>query len=399
MSFQSQLDGSAKNIKLNDLVLKLDQTTATGSLSVRDFASMAIAFALKVDQIDADRYLPPKPVAADPKAKPEVKATPAAKADLNKTVIPTEALTNLDLDGKLDIGKLKLSNLNLSNVRMTVAGPRNAAKQLTLNGALYNGNFALNTRIAPGARPTYALKTNLDAITIAPFLHDFLANDKLSGLGTIALDLSSAGKTVGDVRQALNGTVSLNFKNGAVKGFNLAEMIRRGQALLQGTQYVPSGEPVETDFASIDFSGQIVNGILKSNVLDARNPLLRVAGDGEIDLVREAFNYTAKPTIVGTAKGQGGRGLDQLEGVTLPIRLTGTFAAPKYKIDFAGALKSRAKQEVQKQVDEHKEELKEKLSKKLGPALDSLFGGKKQKQPVEAPPAEAQPTEPAPAAP
>lgn len=401
ISFKSQLDGSAKSVKLNDLILKLDQTTASGSLSVRDFASMAIAFVLRVDQIDADRYLPPKPPAADPKAKPEVKSTPQAKADLNKTVIPVESLTNLNIDCKLDIGKLKLSNLNLADVRMTIAGPKGAAKQLTLNGKLYNGSFALNTRIAPGARPTYAVKTNLDAITIAPFLKDFLANDKLSGIGTIALDLTSAGKTVGDVRQALNGTVSLNFKDGAVKGFNLAEMIRRGQALLQGTQYVPSPEPVQTDFAAIDFSGQIVNGVLKSNSLDARNPLLRVGGEGQIDLAKETFNYTAKPTIVGSSKGQGGRGLDQLEGVTLPIKLTGTFAAPKYKIDFAGAAKSRAKQEVKKQVDEHKEELKQKLNDKLGPALDGLFGIKKKKAaaPAEPAPAEAAPAEPAPATP
>ncbi|MDZ4077611.1 MULTISPECIES: AsmA family protein [Hydrocarboniphaga] len=396
VSLSSRIDGSTKSLKLDDLLLKLDQSTVSGSLNLRDFASMALGFALKIDSIDADRYLPP--VEPPPANQP---AKPYNAAELNKTEIPLDALNDLDVDGTLSIGKLKIKGTNLSDVRLDIAGPKGAAKQASLAGKLYGGSFTANTRIAPGPHPSYAIKTSLQSLSLGPALKDFMGDDKVTGVGTVNLDITTAGKTVGDVRKALNGDVSLNFKNGAVKGFNLGEMLRKGKAMLAGQQYVAPAEPVETDFAVIDFSGKIVNGVLKSDSLDARNPLLRVGGSGEIDLVNETFNYTAKPTIVESSKGQGGRGLEDLGGLTVPIKLTGTFSAPKYKIDFKDMAKERAKAEVKQQLDVRKEELQQKLNDKYGdklnqklgpelaPALEGLFGKKKKKD--AQPPAQEQP--------
>lgn len=398
VSLKTQLAGSSKNLKLGELLVKLDDSTLSGNLDVRDFATMALGFALKIDQIDADRYLAPTP--ATPQNQPTM-----TREQLNKTEIPLDALENLNVDGTLDIGQLKIKGAKLSDVRLAIEGPKGAAKQASIAGKLYGGSFTANTRISPGAKPGYTLKTSLQSIALGPALKDFMGNDKLSGTGTVNLDITTAGKTVGEARQALNGSVGLNFKNGAVKGFNLGEMIRKGKAMLSGQQYAAPAEPVETDFASIDFTGQLVNGVLKSNSLDARNPLLRVGGEGEVDLVNETFNYTAKPTIVESSKGQGGRGLEELGGVTVPIKLTGTFAAPKYKIDLASAVRARAKEEVKQQLDVRKEELQQKLNDKYGdkineklgpgglaPALEGLFGKKKKK---ETPPAQEQPATPA----
>ena len=392
VSFKSQIAGTSKSVKLDELLLKLDQTSLSGTLNIRDFATAAVSFALKADALDADRYLAPRAPT------PDAKAEKAKSPDINATEIPVDALANLNVDGTLDVARLTLSGLKLSDVRLTLTGPKGAAKTAGLNGKLYGGLFTSTTRIVPGARPSYAFKTNLQSLALGPFLKDLTGNDKVDGIGNIDLDLTAAGKTVGDARRALNGTVALNFKNGAVKGFNLGEMLRRGQAAIRGQTYTPSAEPQQTDFASIDFGGQIVNGVLKSDSLDARNPLLRVAGAGQVDLVNETFDYTAKPTIVETSKGQGGRGLEDLGGVTVPVHLTGTFTNPKYKVDIAEAVRARAKQEVKQQLNEHKDELKQKLNDRLGPALDGLFGGRKKKQ-QEQPPTEDQKEPSAPATP
>jgi AsmA protein len=112
--------------------------------------------------------------------------------------------------------------------------------------------------------------------------------------------------------------------------------------------------------------------------------LLRVGGAGEVDLVNETFNYTARPTIVETSKGQGGRGLEDLGGLTVPVKLSGTFAQPKYKIDVAGMAREQAKGQINKQIDAHKDEIRDQINKGLG----KLFGGGKKPAPA---------TEPAPA--
>ena len=79
--------------------------------------------------------------------------------------------------------------------------------------------------------------------------------------------------------------------------------------------------------------------------------LLRLAGEGEVDIGRETLNYLLKASVVATTKGQGGQELADLSGITVPVRLTGTFAKPAYSIDFSGVAADLAKRELQRQLE------------------------------------------------
>ncbi len=379
-SLKAQYSGTFSSAKLDELTLKLDQTTATGKVHLTDFSTQAVEFSLKVDEINADRYLPPETEAAGTKAE--------STGDINEIKLPTEALEKLNANGTLDIGKLTLNGIKLSDVRVKLSGSGPAAaKQQQLTAQLYGGKVNLSNRIAPGTTPAFALKTELTALNFAPFLKDLADKDMVSGMGNLSLDLNSRGQTVGALRQALNGTVNLRIEDGAVKGFNLGEILRRGQAALAGNlNYSESGAPKETDFAAISVSAQIVNGILKSDDLSASSPAFRLAGAGEINLVDETINYLAKPTVVETSGGQGGKGLEDLRGLTIPIKLSGSLYAPKYKLDIESALKQKATEKIREEFKGKEEELKNKLNDKLG---DLLFGRQKKAPPPAEPATEA----------
>jgi AsmA protein len=405
-SLSTRYSGTFKSARFEDLKLQLDDSNISGTLAVRDFATQAIDFALKLDRIDADRYIAP---AEKPVAKP---AAAGSTQQLNATELPIDALEKLNASGTLDAGELKLKGATLKNVQLKIDGPKGSPKVVKLDANAYGGQISTNTRIVPGARPDYALNTSLNTMQLAPMLQNFWGKDIVSGLGNIKLNLTSGGKTVGDVRQSLNGDLSLSFENGAVKGFNLAQIVRQGQALLKGTT-ITDNEPKQTDFTTITFAAQIVNGILKSDQLNALSPLFRLGGSGQINLVDETLNYLVSPTIVATSKGQGGKGLEELSGLTVPIRLTGSLYAPKYKIDLQTALKQKAGDELRgKLADkvlggdssapmtdaEVKQKAGEKLNKEIGRGLDKLFGGKKKKeQPAAEPSTEAAPAEAVPA--
>lgn len=391
-SLNAQYGGSFKSASFNDLKLTLDDTTLQGRLAVTDFATQALEFALKADAIDADRYLPPK---ANEEAKPAAKGK---DGDTNEIKLPTEALDKLNANGTLDIASLKINGLTLTDVRLKLSGSGKAAKTQDLSAKLYGGSVNLNNRYTPDGTPGYALKTNLNALSAAPFLKDFLGKDYVSGLGNVSLDLSSRGTTVGDLRKALNGTVAVKVENGAVQGFNLGQILRKGQALLAGQAAPAETEPQQTDFAAITASATIVNGILKTDDLAAASPAFRLAGSGQIDLVNETIKFLAKPTVVETTKGQGGKGLEQLKGVTVPIEISGNLFSPKYKLDLEDALKDKAKEKVKEKLADElglpkgestEQQLKEKAAEKLG---DLLFGKKKKEPPpAEQPPSETQP--------
>lgn len=377
-SLSAQYSGSFSDARLERIALILDQSKAGGHLHIRDFSTMALDFALAIDAIDADRYLPPK-------AESGADQAPAGKKDesINDIEIPTEALEKLNANGTLDVGKLTINGLKLSDVRLKLSGSGSGApRQQDLSAQLYGGKVRLSNRVTPGKTPAYALKTQLSALRFEPFLKDLLDKDMISGLGNLSLDVSSRGRTVGEIRKALNGEVGLRIENGAVKGFNLGEILRKGEAMLAGNLNYTDSAPKETDFAAISVSGRIVNGILSTDDLNAASPAFRVSGAGRIDLVNETLDYLAKPTVVESSRGQGGRSLEDLKGLTIPIKLTGSWHAPKYKLDIEDALKQKAKDKIREELKGREDEIKEKLNEKLG---DFLFGRQKKKEAPVAP--------------
>jgi AsmA protein len=370
-SLSATIDSVKGDARLTGLTLKLDQSTLTGDARLLSPDSNGIQFTFKLDQIDADRYMAPasrNPVAPKGTAKP---------GEGDNTPLPLNKLDGITANGTLDIAKLKLKNLNLANAQVKVALAKGAQKNINLGASLYGGSLASATRIGPGARPTLAQTLKLASISAGPLLLDFMGKDYVSGTGNFALDVTSAGNTMSELKRALNGNVSFALQNGAVKGFNLAQIMRQGQAMYGGQQSEQSGSSQQTDFTTMSASGKISNGVLHSDDLNAASPLLRLSGAGQVDLVNSTLDYTAKPTVVNTATGQGGKELASLQGVVIPVRVSGPFSAPKYQIDVAAALQQEAVQKLTQKLGGQK-------GNDIVNTLQGLFGKKKQ-EPQPAP--------------
>jgi AsmA protein len=112
---------------------------------------------------------------------------------------------------------------------------------------------------------------------------------------------------------------------------------------------------------------------------------LRITGEGDIDIGSNRINYLAKARVVNTSSGQDGRAVDQVAGVTVPVRVTGPLDKITWKIEFAqavgGLLKEKTqarveetKQEMKQQVEEKKQEMKQKLNDQLQEKLKGLLG-------------------------
>jgi AsmA protein len=382
-SLSANYSGSFSSANLEQLELKLDQSTVQGNVFVRDFPTQAIEFALKVDAIDADRYMAP-PAKGEAAA-----ASSGGSADINAIKLPTDAIAKLNANGTIDIGSLKLKGAKLTDVRLKLSGAGSAPREQEVTAKLYGGTFSTSNRISPGATPSFALKTELSALDAAPFLKDFAGKDYISGLGNVTMNLNGAGDTVGAVRRALGGDVGFHFDNGSIKGFNLASILRRAQATLGGNLNYQEEAPQQTDFSTISGTAKIINGILKSDSLQGASPGIRLGGSGQVDLVNLTVDYLAQPTVVETSTGQGGKTLENLKGLMIPIRVTGPLSNLSYKIDLQSALQAKAGERLQQQEDKAKDKLKSRLG-------DILFGKQKQQQqqaPAQQQPAQSPPPE------
>ena len=108
-----------------------------------------------------------------------------------------------------------------------------------------------------------------------------------------------------------------------------------------------------------------------------KSPFIRISGDGNANLVSEQVDYNVVAKIVGSYEGQGGADLEELKGLSIPIKVSGPFTNLSYKPDLGGLLKARADQEIEKQKEKLKEKANEKLKDVLPGELGGLLGGSK----------------------
>jgi len=216
------------------------------------------------------------------------------------------------------------------------------------------------------------MNETLAAVQVGPLLKDLTGKDSLTGRTQASANLVTSGQTPEDFKKTLNGKVSFAFTEGAVKGFNLAAMIRKAQARINGQPPPAETGPNQTDFSEITGTASVTNGIVRNRDLMAKSPLLRVEGTGDIDLPQESLDYLVTAKVVGSLKGQGGKELTDVKGVPIPIQLSGTFTEPKYKIRLDKALKASAEKKVKKKLDK---KLGKELEKRgLGDQVDQLKG-------------------------
>ena len=358
----------AKQTMNAELSTKLDESTIQAKLGLAKFTPPSYLFDVNIDRLNVDRYFPPEK---------ETKSSPQAPAGGGKaaedTPVDLSALKDLNANGRLEVGALQVRGLKLASVKALVKAAGGRLEVAPHSANLYEGSVA--GAISAQADGRVAVKENLSGIAIGPLLRDFAQKDILEGKGNVALDVAAAGKTVNGMKKSLGGTARVQLRNGAIKGINIAEVLRKAKSAL-GSEEAAANAPKETDFSEMSASFVIRNGVAHNEDLDVKAPLFRIGGKGDIDVGNSTLDYVTKASVVATAKGQGGADLSDLAGVTVPVRLSGPFSDLKYKVDYSAVARDVAKTKIG-------EKLREKLGGKpaegqggsnLEQKLKGLFG-------------------------
>lgn len=371
-SMFATLGGTSGSVELQPLEIHLDDTTLGGNLMVTQAKVPAVRFDLALDAIDVDRYLPPK---GEGGGEGGGQAAPAGEG-ASAAALPVEAARDLDVDGKLAIGKLKVANLNLSDIGMTLKAKDGVVRLSPMSATLYEGSFSGELALDARAQtPKLSAKESLSGVQIGPLLRDLQqSEERITGKGDVALDLSATGATPEAMKRSLDGNGRFTFNNGALKGVNIGRMIREAKARLQGGSLPPSEGPVQTDFTELSGTVKIENGVATNDDLSAKSPLLRIEGRGTADIPAETLDYRIRTTLVATAAGQGGKGLEDLAGIPIPIRVTGTFAQPSYGLDFEAFAQEVAKSKAGAIIEQQKEGAKEQVQEKAKGLLKGILG-------------------------
>lgn len=348
-----QVDALKQSVQAN-LAGGLLQSQVKAKIGVNGFAEPAIHFDVDVDQFDADLYLPKK--------------SAEAKSSQPEQPLDLSGLRKLNLDGSLRIGALKVANVKSTKVRLDVKAHNGQVSVSPLSANLYQGSMNGSLSVNAQATPSIAINQNLSGINVAALTKDAANFDTLEGRGNVGMNLTMQGNTVNAMKKALNGNMSLNLADGAIKGINIAKKLRDAQGLLgkggASAQTQAANQSEKTDFSELKATFTVNSGVAHNDDLSLKSPLLRLTGAGDINIGNDSMNYVAKATLAKTLEGQGGK--DAVGGITVPVRVSGPFSDLKYTLDFGAMVGDTVKQKVQTEV-------KTKLQDQLKGGFKGLF--------------------------
>lgn len=393
-----RIEGTKNSLALEDLALKLDDSTFTGRLAVEDFAKQALRIQLKNDRFDADRYLLAKSddaKNANAARKAEVQSTeasavagpgtsplpdaPTQVAWSSDKLLPVDRLRALDLQADLSFGVLTLDQLPIQNAELKASGQGGLITLQALRGGLYNGTFdSRGTLDVRPAVPQLGLTAKINRVPVEHFIKHDGNTPPVKGLLTLDSDLTATGNSQKALVDTLNGKASFVINNGVLVNANLEQQLCQGIATLN--RKTLSGEPRGKDTPFEELKGSLVlsNGVASNPDLKARIPGLTVNGNGDIDLRVLGMDYRVGVIVEGDTREMPDPACQvnqRYVGLEFPLRCRGPLelGARACRIDKDGVGKL-AGQALGNRINEKLEEkLGDKVSPELKDALKGLF--------------------------
>ncbi len=354
---RAELDKQA--VTLSNLVMGVDDALLSGNGSVQLGAVPRVGFDLKGEKLDLDGWLGQPAKAAPATATsgagaPAQTTVPAAQA-LSTAEPDLTALKSVDLAGRLQLGSLRLKGLDLSAVdlQLALAGGQLTLKQFSAGvaGGQVTASGVLDARQQPAR---YQVHKRVQGVDVRPLLQTLAQTDLLEGKGDLEVEAQGSGLSEQALRSRMQGKVNLRLSDGALHGINLAQMIREARATLTGKGADQVKEVRKTDFSALTASFQIADGVARSDDIQLFAPALRVKGQGQTALVPETLDFLFLTSVVESSKGQGGKSVDELKDITIPVRIGGHWQAPSYKLDVKEllsnnkVLEEKARQEAER---------------------------------------------------
>jgi AsmA protein len=328
-SLQAPLSAKAE-IRLNGTVVMINGVTGTlGDSAFNGWASVDVASKplVKVD-LDFQRLAVATPQAPASSASPGPHPWSNATIDLN-------GLNYVDAQVRISAAELNIGETRFAPVAIDAALAGGVLRCGFPNLGAYGGQVSGQLIVdASRGDPVYALTSDLVGVRALPLLQSAADFDKLDGKMQAKMALRSQGNSQRAIMSNLGGTVFANFEDGAIRGLNVARMIRSlTSGALSGWQET---KEETTDLSQLSASFRVEKGQATTSDLNLVGPLVKMTGTGTIDLAAKSLAFRVEPKLVMTTEGQG-RASDPV-GLAIPVVIDGPWAEPRIYPDMAGIL-------------------------------------------------------------
>ena len=347
-------DLAKQKLSIDSLQSTINDIELGGKLSFIQQTVPVIRYSLKGNVWDLNPYL----------TKKTEQNGGATTTDKDQQVTETEPdlsiLKELDIKGDLTITGLLYEDIRIGKITNNLTVKNGKATLSPLNAQLYNGSLNIDAWVdEKGGQNQYKATTSIKNVMLLDLLKDAAKVDLLSGTANFNLVADGKGLTATKIQQGVNAKGDFKILNGELYGINLSHEIRVLKAKIKGKTLAPDKLVKKTDFASLIGEFTLQDGIANNQKLLMSSPVIRLDGAGTANTITEALNYKLGVTPLSKA-GEETDFLD-LDGVTIPLLIKGTFSKPSFNLDTEAALKEK--------IEAGKKALQEK-------AKDAILGNK-----------------------
>ena len=338
-SVNGQAIGSASNVRFAGTEISFDAINAQGDLLLDwSGAKPKATGSLSTSSLDLRPYMPPP---AETSA--GFPAWSEAKMDFT-------SLRNVDADLDIVADKILMNSLNIDSSRMKlgIANGRMVADipEISMYGGTGSGRVVVNAR---SGTPSFSGDFDLGAVQAQPLSLDMLKTDRLLGIGQVNINFTASGTSQAAIMRTLDGSGGFDLADGAIKGLNLVKVARAATTLQSGginpaaiASLISDASSADeaTDYSQFLCKFNIADGLLSIPTITLNGPFLTMTGTGTLNLPNQTIDLRLSPRASTTSDGSGGR------SVAVPLRVSGTFGAPKYGIDAESLVRDRVESGV-----------------------------------------------------
>lgn len=338
-------------LSLTDLVAQLGGNRLSGHLYAQFSDIPYVSGALNVGTLDLRR------------------ANGAAPKSGGGNGTSTAAVTGWSQD-PLDLGALGLMNADLGvtgdalitdtlridgfsgQVRIENARAVFTLNELNAYRGAGAGELVLNARNGLST----AIRFQGNAVDLSPLMSDMLDVNSIEGRANVNLDLLGVGSSVDGIMKSLSGTAGFNVDSGRWTDVDLDRLLRSGDTT-----------PGTTVFDKLSASSTLKNGVASNDDLIFSLPSFETRGAGQINIGNRNLDFTLTPNAKSARAG---------EGLAIPVRIHGSWEAPKFQPDLNAAVnlnfaeeKEALEAKAKERIEAEKQMLEERAKEALRDAL------------------------------
>ncbi|KRR20530.1 cell envelope biogenesis protein AsmA [Bradyrhizobium lablabi] len=253
----------------------------------------------------------------------------------SSATIDVNGLNYVDLQARISAAELRIGDARFTPAAIDANLTSGILKAQVSNLGAYEGTASGDlTADVSTANPTYAMRADLTGVRALPLLSGLADFDKLDGKMQAKINVRSSGTSQRAIMSNMAGTAFVVFQDGAIKGLNVAQMIRSLTAsTLSGWQ---ESADKATDLSQLSASFKIDKGQAQTTDLNLVGPLVKMTGVGTIDLGTKQIGFRVEPKLVMTTEGQGRAG-DPV-GFGIPVMIEGPWGSPRIYPELQGIL-------------------------------------------------------------